>query len=189
MCTPSTRGGLRQARLQRTRLQAARPSMPSRRTATRQALFPSPLVFASKGSLILANRKGPISSGLFYFGIRISMLHRRFDVRRFVWKLCDQVDKFALLIDVEHVLDTNSDSFFGDVDSWLNREHIAFIQRLGVVHRIVHVDANRVSQTMQEVLAERLAVQVFAMRIDVVVGDFIERVRYLGTALIHAAKF
>src|SRR5580704_13392705 len=140
MCTPSTRGELRRAQLLRTRLQAARPSTPSRRTATRRALFPSLLVFASKRSLILANRKGPISSGFFYFGVRILMLHRRFDLLCFMGKLRNQVHQLALLINVEHVLDANPDSFLGDVDSGFYREHIAFIQWLGIVHRIVHID-------------------------------------------------
>ena len=49
---------------------------------------------------------------------------------------------------------------------------------------IVYVDAEHVAEAVQPVLAERLAMQVFAVGVDVVVGGGVERVGVVPVAVV-----
>ena len=42
---------------------------------------------------------------------------------------------------------------------------------------IVNIESDVVAETVNEIFSQRLAVQIFAVGVDVVVGDFVERVR------------
>ena len=53
-----------------------------------------------------------------------------------------------------------------------------------VVADIVHVESDVVSKAVNEILVQRLAVQIFTMGLDVVTGDLVQRnFRYLRQAM------
>ena len=84
-------------------------------------------------------------------------------------------DEFAVLVNVKHIFDSDAQLFFRNVDSGFQRKDHAFIQRSGLIG-VVHVQPNMMSQPMDEVLAQRIAMQIFSMRIDVIEGHFVQRV-------------
>ena len=56
------------------------------------------------------------------------------------------------------------------------REDHSRSERSVVIAGIVDIEADEVAEAMDEVLAKSFAVQVFAVRVDVVVGDVVKRV-------------
>src|SRR6185312_6833360 len=85
-----------------------------------------------------------------------------------------EVDQLAVGIDIDNIFDSHADTFFGDVDAGFNCEDTAGEERFGVVVRVVDSDADRVPEAVDEVFAKWLAMQVFAVAVDVVEGDLIE---------------
>ena len=115
--------------------------------------------------------------------------HEGFDGGGLVWETLDEVDEMAVAADVEDVLDADADVFLGDVDAGFDGEdHAAVEFRGAVVHGVVDVDADGVAEAVDEVLAERLAVEVFAVGVDVVEGDFVERIGDVGGAFVDVAE-
>src|SRR5437588_2423558 len=84
-----------------------------------------------------------------------------FNFIRFPWQRGAQ-DPGAVLGDEDHVLDSNADALFRNVDAGLHRDYHTGFER-GRDIRIVNVDADGVSQTVREILAQRSAVQIFAV--------------------------
>ena len=52
----------------------------------------------------------------------------------------------------------------------------------------MHVETDVVAEAMNEILAQRLAVQIFAVGVDVVVGDLIKRIR-IAAFQVRLARF
>ena len=92
-------------------------------------------------------------------------------------QIARQVDQFAILIDIENVFNPHPEFFFRDIDSGLKGKHRPRTQRNVVVIGIVNIQSDVVAEAMNEVFSQRLAVQVFAMGVDVVVSDVVERIR------------
>ncbi len=86
--------------------------------------------------------------------------------------------------DDEVALDAHADFFLGDVNARLDGEGHARLEHGRVIRRVVHIDADHVAESMDPVLAKRRTVQILAMRVDVVVGHGIERIRILAVAVI-----
>src|SRR5205814_1463426 len=73
--------------------------------------------------------------------------------------------------DDHHVLNAYAEILFGDVNSRLYRDHHTRFERRVRVGRIMDFESQMVAQAMREVLAQRLAVQVLAVGVDVIVRD------------------
>ena len=56
-------------------------------------------------------------------------------------------------------------------------EDHAFVDRQCGIVGIMHIQAHVMSQSVNKIFSQRLAVKVFAMGVDVIKGDFIERIR------------
>src|SRR6516162_9286326 len=69
------------------------------------------------------------------------------------------------------VFNAHAQILFGDVDARFDGNHHSGLQRAAIVARIVYVKADLVAQAMNEILAERPALAVFSVRVDIVVGD------------------
>ena len=88
-----------------------------------------------------------------------------------------QHNKFAVLSHSKHIFNADAQPFFRNVNSGLQREYHAFVDRHSGIVGIMHVQAHVMSQSMDEIFSKRLAVDVFAVRVDVIKGDFIKRIR------------
>ena len=83
-------------------------------------------------------------------------------------------DLATVLRDEDIVFDTHTEFLFLDIDARLDGHHHARLEGLGVIKRVVDIQADGVAEAVDEILAEGFAVQVFAMGVDVVVGDLVE---------------
>src|ERR1700722_14936617 len=86
----------------------------------------------------------------------------------------------------EHVvLNAHAEIFFGDVNARLDGDDHAGREGFAILARVVDIQTDMVAQSVNEILAERFAVQIFAVRIDVVVGNLVDA---LGAflAIVHA---
>src|SRR5438128_2593619 len=87
-------------------------------------------------------------------------------------------EELRSIFDDEHdVLDAYAKILFRDVNSRLDRDDHAGFERRVRVGGVVHLEAHVMTQSVREVLAERLAVQILAVGVDVIVGDLINAVR------------
>src|ERR1700736_925512 len=68
----------------------------------------------------------------------------------------------------QHVFNTDADAFLGYVDAWFDGNHHPGFERSAGGGWIMHVDADLMSQTVDEILAERLPVQILAVGVDVI---------------------
>src|SRR5271154_1822206 len=120
--------------------------------------------------------KGPHSSWSIVapFGLFGSLFrafgHNFFDLIGVAWKAFAK-ELEARLSDEDVVLDAHAEIFLGDVDAGLDGDHLAGLEGLAGLARIVNVETDIVAQAMNVILAERFAVQILAMRVDVFVGD------------------
>ncbi len=64
------------------------------------------------------------------------------------------------------VFDTHSDILFGNVDAWFDGKDHAFFKRLWKSARVMNINADKMAEAMREILTERFAVFVLAMRVD-----------------------
>ena len=90
--------------------------------------------------------------------------------------------RFPLRIDLVDILDANPDLFLRNVDSRLDGEHHSRTELCLGVADVVNFQTDIVPQAVDEVLPERLPMQVFAVRVDVVVGDLVERIWCLSVS-------
>src|SRR6185369_194465 len=97
-----------------------------------------------------------------------------------------QVNEFPIFIHVEGVFDADAKIFVGNVDARLNGEYLSRPESLIEWTRIVNVESNAMAQSVNEVLAQRLALQTFPVRVDVIVGGFVQGVGVLGVELGNA---
>src|SRR5262249_29692048 len=81
--------------------------------------------------------------------------------------------------------DAHSQIFFGDVDTRLDGYNLAGLEGLTKAARIVNVQSNIVAEAVNVVRAERLSVEILAVRVDVVVRNLPEAFVTLE-AHIHA---
>ena len=89
-------------------------------------------------------------------------------------------------IDPEDVFNANADFLLGNINSRFDGEHHARIEHCIGVADIMHFKSDVMSQAVNEVLPQRLAVQVLAVRVDVVVGNFVQRIRAASANLCPA---
>src|SRR5581483_7694093 len=88
-----------------------------------------------------------------------------------------QIDQLSTWVGPVNIFNANPDLLLRDVNSRLDSEDHSWSDlRLGVAH-VVNIQADVMPQSMDEVLPQRLAVQVLAMRVDVVVRDPVEGIR------------
>jgi len=59
----------------------------------------------------------------------------------------------AIVGDEDVVLDAHTDSLLRDIDAWLHGNHHARLERQVIAHGVVNVQADRVAQPMDKVLA------------------------------------
>src|SRR5579862_6473957 len=83
------------------------------------------------------------------------------------------------------VFDADAEVFFGDVDAGLDGDDHAGLERFAVFAGVVDVEADVVAEAVNEILAERFAVKIFAVGIDVVVRNFVNAFRAF-LAVVHA---
>src|SRR5262249_29141613 len=84
---------------------------------------------------------------------------------------------FLPIFSHEHdVLDAHAEIFFRDVNSRLDRDHHAGLERRIGIGSVVHFETHVMAQPVREVLAERLAMEILPVRIDVIVGDLVNAV-------------
>src|ERR1700722_9315435 len=100
-------------------------------------------------------------------------------------QISNQVDELALWIHIKHILDAYADVLLRQIDSWLDGEDHALIQWLRIVPRIMYVDAHKMPQAMHHVLAQRLSMQVFAMRVDIVKCYLVQRIGLLMQRIVY----
>ena len=100
-------------------------------------------------------RSGPAQGGLLCF------LHDLFNLTGVFGQSAGEAFELAVGVSVEDVLDAHADFFFRYVDAGLDGEDHAGLDGLGVVPRIVHVDADGMADAVDEVFAQRLGVRVF----------------------------
>src|SRR5216684_4962505 len=75
--------------------------------------------------------------------------------------------------DQDVVFDSNAKIFFGDVDAGLYGDDHAGPQRRTILAGVMNIQADVMTQSVNVILAQRLAVQIFSVRVDVVVGNLI----------------
>ena len=75
------------------------------------------------------------------------------------------------------IFNANAKLFFRDINPWLDGEHCPTRNRGHVIPNIVYFQPDVMAEPVNEVLAQRLAVQVLPVRIDVVVGDLEQGIR------------
>ena len=105
--------------------------------------------------------------------------HGTLDVVRGVRQVRGQVDQLAVLVYVENIFNPHAQFFLRDVDARLESKHRSRTERNVIVIGIVDIQADVVTQAMDKIFAQRLAVQVFAMGIDLIVGHIVERIRLI----------
>src|SRR3954464_1502434 len=85
------------------------------------------------------------------------------------------VHQLAVGIDVVDVFNTNPELFFWNVDSRFDGEYHSCAEWSAT--NVVNVEADEMAESVDEVLAQRLPMQVFAVRVDVFDGDLVEGIR------------
>ena len=73
-----------------------------------------------------------------------------------------EVHQLSARVDKHDILDPHAELFLRNVNARLNREHSSRFNRDVVIPRIMHVQSDKVTQPVDEVLSERLAVEVKA---------------------------
>ena len=91
-----------------------------------------------------------------------------------------ELEKFAIRQHEKVTFDPNTKFLFGNIDARLDGEHHAWLEHRWILSGIVYVYAEHMSEAVQPVFAERLAMQILAMRDDVVEGN---RVKGIGIAM------
>src|SRR5208282_1305497 len=87
--------------------------------------------------------------------------------------------------DEDVVFDAHAEIFFGDVDARLDSDDHARLEGFAILAGIVDVETDIVAEAVNEILAQRFAVKIFAVGIDVVVGNFVGAFR-TRAAVVHA---
>src|SRR5437870_2240106 len=82
----------------------------------------------------------------------------------------------ARLGDKDVVLDPHAELFIRNINPRLDGDHHSRLQRPAIFTGVVDVEADIVAQPMNEILAQWLALAVFAMRVDELIGDVREPV-------------
>src|SRR6202030_2515341 len=84
-------------------------------------------------------------------------------------------EQFVTRFGDQHVVfDAHAEILLGDVNSRFDGHHLARHQRFAGIAGIVDVQSDIVAQAVDEIPAERLAILIFSVRIDVIVGNFIK---------------
>ena len=108
------------------------------------------------------------------------------DVVSGVRQIAGQVHQLAILIHVEDVFYSYTQLFFRDVNSRFKGKDRPGSQSCVIVAGSVHVQSDVVAKSMNEIFSQRLAMQVFAMGVDVVVSHIVERIRAVPPQIVLA---
>src|SRR5580698_6891404 len=68
--------------------------------------------------------------------------------------------------DEDVVFDADAEIFLGDVNAGLDGDDHSWLERFAIIARVVDVEADVVAEAVNEILAQRFAVKIFAVRID-----------------------
>src|ERR1041385_5094326 len=82
-------------------------------------------------------------------------------------------DFAAVFRDHHNVLDADADILFRNINSRLDGQDRSCLERSGRIAGIMNVQPHIMTKAMHEILAERLAMQVMAVSVDVIVGDLV----------------
>ncbi len=83
--------------------------------------------------------------------------------------------------DQDVVFDAHAKILFGDVDAWLNGDDHAGLERGAVFARVVNIEADMMAEAVNEIGAKWLIVEILAMGIYVIVGNFVDALVALDT--------
>ena len=89
--------------------------------------------------------------------------------------------EFAILPNGKYIFNADAQLFFRNVNARLQREDHAFVDRQGGIIGVMDIQSHVMSQSVDEIFSQRLAVKVFAVGVDVIKSDLIERIR-IGAA-------
>src|ERR1700733_599215 len=79
-----------------------------------------------------------------------------------------QFDQLPILVDIEVVFDAHPKVFLGNINSRLDGKSHTGTERNRIVVGVMHVEPDVVAQAVDEVLAQRLAMQILAVSVDVI---------------------
>src|SRR5208282_5657426 len=102
--------------------------------------------------------------------------HQFFYVFRLRGQRGAQLDQLSIGVDPVVVLDAHPEIFFGNINARLDGEYLAWPEPSLGVGGVVHVEPDGMSQAVDEVFVQGLAVKIFAVGFDVIASDFIQRV-------------
>src|SRR5579864_563961 len=92
-----------------------------------------------------------------------------------------QLDQLAAGVHIIHVFNSYSQLFFRNVNARLDGEDHSWRKRGVVVARIVNIQTYEVSKAVDEIFTKGFAVEIFAVGVDIFVGDVVD-----GVGLIAA---
>src|SRR5205085_6391480 len=110
------------------------------------------------------------------WALRLLLRHRALDFIRLLRQRAREADQFPVVSNNVLILNAHAERLLGQINARLDREDGAGLQRCAGRARVVNRETDVVAEAVDEVLAERLAVDVFAVRVDVILRDAIERV-------------
>src|SRR5215831_3609013 len=87
-----------------------------------------------------------------------------------------QIDEFALSINVKNIFNSHPEFLLRDVNSGLDGKNHSRSNSSLVIAVVMHTQSYKMAESVNEILAERLPMQVFTMGINVIEGNVVERV-------------
>src|SRR6266705_6932320 len=104
------------------------------------------------------------------------MSHGMLNFIRRVGQWSRHVYQLSTLVNVKYIFNPHTQLLLGKIDARFNCENCAPVERFFVVPYVMHLEPDEMSEPMNKIFAQRLAMQIFAARIDVIVSDFVQRV-------------
>src|SRR3974390_1368564 len=98
--------------------------------------------------------------------------HCRLDLGGCMGKRGGEIYQFAAGVDPYNVLNPDANFFFGNIDARFDGKHRPAGDRRRPVADVVYFQSYIMADAVDEVLPQRLTVQVFAVGIDVIISDF-----------------
>src|SRR5882762_6414858 len=89
----------------------------------------------------------------------------------------------AGLGDEDVVLDADPEILFGYVDAGLDGDEHAGLQRRAVLSGVVDIEADMMAEAVNKIRAEGLAVAIFSVGVDVIVGELVNALVALGAVV------
>src|SRR5260370_24560031 len=80
-------------------------------------------------------------------------------------------------------LDGDAEIVLGIVDARLDGNNHSGLQRRAVLAGVVNVQADMMAEAVNEIRAERFAMEIFSVGVDVIVGEFVDAFVAFGTVI------